>query len=90
MITITELLDLKKIFNKPNKMVIFHNWSNPISMLSNFHLSSSLDNKLIEFNVTYNPTINSFLEKKFRIKNGSILINNKEANSITTNSNYIL
>ena len=78
MITITELLDLKKIFNKPNKMVIFHNWSNPISMLSNFHLSSSFNNKLIEFNVTYNPTINSFLEKKFRIKNGSILINNKE------------
>jgi len=89
MITITELLGLKKLFKKSNKMIIFHNWSNPISMLSNFHLSSVFNNKLIEYNITYNPTINFFLKKKFKITNGNISINNKEGLGAEINYNFV-
>ena len=89
MITVTELLELKKIFKKLKKMVIFHNWANPINMLSNFHLSSVFNSKLIEYNVTYNPSINLFLKKKFKIKNGFILINNKEGSGASFNQNFV-
>ena len=87
-ITISEILDLKKLFKKLNKIVIFHNWANPISMLSNFHVSSALDIKLIEYNVSYNPTINFFLEKKFKIDKGYLLISSKEGLGANINLNF--
>tara|TARA_B100001964_G_C14156142_1_gene564378 strand:+ start:16 stop:1176 length:1161 start_codon:yes stop_codon:yes gene_type:complete len=89
MITISEIIGLKKLFKKSNKMVIFHNWGNPISMLSNFHLSSALDLKIIEYNVTYNPTINFFLKKKFKINKGDISISAKKGLGLNINYNFV-
>ena len=89
MITITELLELKKVFKKLKKTVVFHNWANPINMLFNFHLSSVFNSKLIEYNVTYNPAISLFLKEKFNIKNGFILINNKEGSGVNFNQNFV-
>ena len=89
MITITELLNLRKIFKKLNKIIIFHNWANPISMLSNFHLSSIFNCNLIEYNITDNPAINYFLKERFRIKNGYISINNKKGIGANINNKFL-
>ena len=56
LLSISELMNNKdKIFKNYTQNTILHNWANPISMLSNFHVSEALDCELIEYNITHNP-----------------------------------
>lgn len=89
MITISELLNLKKIFKSSEKEIIFHNWSNPISMLSNFHMAKVFNSTLIEYNITSNPIINKFQKYKFKIINGEIKLGSRKGLGVDINEEFL-
>ena len=89
MIRISEILKLKTHLKKNTKKVIFHNWANPISMFSNFHLSKIFDSNFIEYNITYNPIIKNLLKEKIKIKKGQFVFDKKPGLGIEMNEDFL-
>ena len=89
MITISEILKLKTHLKNSKKKVIFHNWANPISMYSNFHLSKIFDSNLIEYNITYNPVIKNLLKETIKIKKGQFVFNKKPGLGMEMNEDFL-
>jgi len=89
MITISEILKLKTHLKNIKKKVIFHNWANPISMFSNFHLSKIFDSNFIEYNITYNPVIKNLLKETIKIKKGQFVFNKKPGLGVEMNDDFL-
>ena len=82
---INEIHKLKKNFEFAKKEIILHNWANPISMISNFHAAISLNSKLIEYNVTFNPIRSILLKNHIKITHGQYLPSPKAGFGIDIN-----
>ena len=89
LISITELIDIKKNFKKYTQNIILHNWANPISMLSNFHISKALGCDLIEYNITYNPFSKIIPKNTIKIKKGLFKHSSRSGLGIDLNYNMI-
>ena len=89
MISITEIIKLKTHLKKKNKNIIFHNWANPISMYSNFHISKIFDSNFIEYNITYNPSVKNLLKDPIKLKKGQFIFNNKPGLGIEMNNDFL-
>jgi L-alanine-DL-glutamate epimerase-like enolase superfamily enzyme len=89
LITISELMDIKKNSKKYNQNIILHNWANPISMLSNFHVSKALGCELIEYNITYNPFSRIIPDNTIKINKGLFTHSSLSGLGIELNNNII-
>ena len=89
LISISELMEIKKKFKFDSKKTIFHNWANPISMLSNFHTSKALGGELIEYNITYNPFSTIIMNNRMQINKGLFKYGSKSGLGIDLNEKTI-
>ena len=89
LISISELIDNKKNFKKYSQNIILHNWANPISMLSNFHVSKALGCDLIEYNITYNPFSEIIVDNNIGVNNGLFKHSSRSGLGIDLNNNII-
>ncbi len=90
LISISELMnDKNKIFKNYTQNTILHNWANPISMLSNFHVSKALDCELIEYNITHNPFSKIIPDNTIKINKGLFTHSSRSGLGIELNNNII-
>ena len=89
LISISDLLTLKNNSKNYTQNIIFHNWANPISMLSNFHVSKALGCDLIEYNITHNPFSKKLLNNTIKINKGLFTHSSKSGLGIDLNNRII-
>ena len=83
--------EIIKLFNKSKKTeYILHNWSFPISMLSNFHLAGASENiNLVEYSLIGENEKNRLINKKLDIRNGNFYHNSKYGLGYNLNEKYL-
>lgn len=83
--------EIMKLFNKSKKTeYILHNWSFPISMLSNFHLAGASEYvNLVEYSLIGENEKNRLITKKLDIRNGYFYHNSNYGIGYKLNEKYL-